>query len=44
MPFPDPDDKPDTLAQAAEYWVIGALVVGAWAYGIYCGIRALLPA
>ena len=46
MPFPDPLDDPDKpawkeQAEAIEYWILGALVVGAWCYGIYCGIRGL---
>jgi hypothetical protein len=45
MPFPDPfdrDDEPSWVEPSAvEYWIIGALVIGGWAYGIYYGVRGL---
>lgn len=42
MPFPDPEDRPDTLGETIEYWVVGALLVAASANGIYYGLRSIL--
>jgi hypothetical protein len=46
MPFPDPfDDDPPAWrerAEAVEYWIVGALLVGAWIYGVVIGLRSLV--
>ena len=45
MPFPDPLDRDEPAwkerAEAIEYWIMGALVAGAWVAGIVAGIRSL---
>jgi len=45
MPFPDPfkrDDEPFWVEPGPlEYWIVAVLLVGAWAYGIWCGVRSL---
>jgi preprotein translocase subunit Sss1 len=46
MSFPDPFYDPHRpawkeRAEAIEYWIVAILLVGAWGYGIYCGIRGL---
>lgn len=45
MLFPDPFDDPKSpmheRAEAIEYWIMAALVAGAWIYGISCGVKSL---
>jgi len=38
----EPESGWKKQAVAIEYWIIGALVVGAWVYGIVCGISEMI--